>query len=93
MARVDIRLSDESDQDIIAWLDAQDNKTVAVKRAIRTVIDDPSSEEPATVDLSAIRAVFEAVLDERLSGLTLGIAGQSPQGEDSEAAAKLDAMF
>lgn len=93
MVRLDIRLSDENDQDIIAYLNAQDNKTAAVKRAIRTMIGDSAGEEPAAVDLGAIRAVFEAVLDERLAGLTLSTGGQSRQEEDAEAAAKLDAMF
>ena len=93
MARLDIRLSDERDKDIIAWLEAQVNRTAAVKEAIRAVIGDHSSEESAAVDLGALRAVFETVLDQRLSGLTLGSAGKPVQEEDAEAAAKLDGMF
>ena len=93
MTRLNMRLHDEHDQDIIAWLDAQRDKTAAVKAAIRAVMGDGRSQESAAVDLSAIRAVFETVLDERLSGLALETVRQKAAGEDSEVAARLDAMF
>jgi len=89
------------DQDIAEWLDAQENKTQAVKDAIRAAMDSASSI-PASgavdLDLGAIRCVFEAVLDERLAGLSLA-TGRNEGGsggefqEDRELASKLDAMF
>jgi len=89
MAYIHVRLNGTRDQDIIAWLDAQENKTYAVKAAIRAAIED----KPAAIDLSAIRTVFEAVLDERLTGLALTKSAGPPHGEDPELAGRLDAMF
>jgi hypothetical protein len=93
MARLNMRLHDERDKDVVAWLDAQKDKTAAIKAAIRAAIGIDASQEPAAVDLSAIRSVFETVLDERLSGLALKDRETSQPDEDPEAAAKLDAMF
>ena len=93
MTRLNMRLHDERDKDIVAWLDTQKDKTAAIKAAIRAVIGIGSSQEPAAVDLSAIRSVFETVLDERLSGLALKDTEASQPDEDPDAAAKLDAMF
>jgi hypothetical protein len=93
MTRLNMRLHDERDKDIIAWLDAQEDKTAAIKAAIRAAMGNDRPQEPTALDLSAIRVVFETVLDERLSGLALEAVEQLPKGEDSEVAAKLDAMF
>ena len=93
MARLHIRLSDSADRDIIAWLESQDSKSAAVKSAIRAVMDGTPYNDPATIDLAAIRAILETVLDERLSGMTVLTPGQAAQGEDPKAAVKLDAMF
>lgn len=94
MARLYVRLNEETDKDIIGWLDAQECKTAAVKAAIRAAMGGGHSE-PASVDLDlgAIRCVFEAVLDERLAGLTVATGGNNGGQEDKELAAKLDAMF
>ena len=97
MARLHIRLNDETDQDILAWLDAQNDKTAAVKTALRAMMAGGAPQsEAAEMDLCAIRAVFETVLDERLGGLTVvgsdsGAGG--PSEEDTELAAKLDDLF
>ena len=94
MAAFQMRLNCKKDADILRWLDEQENKTHAVKEALRTFIaGDASHSEPAHVDLCSIRAVFEAVLDERLRDLVFSDNGSSPQSEDRDAAAKLDAMF
>jgi hypothetical protein len=93
MTRLNMRLHDERDKDIVAWLDTQKDKTAAIKAAIRAAIGIDPSQEPAAMDLSAIRSVFETVLDERLSGLALKDKEASQPDEDPDAAAKLDAMF
>ena len=93
MARLNMRLHDERDKDIVAWLDTQKDKTAAIKAAIRVAIGIGSSQKPTAVDLGAIRSVFETVLDERLSGLALRGTSVPQPKEDPEAAAKLDAMF
>ncbi|MBN1813652.1 MAG: hypothetical protein JXA14_17565 [Anaerolineae bacterium] len=93
MTRLNMRLHDERDRDIVAWLDAQEDKTAAIKAAIRAAMSNGHSQEPTAVDLGAIRAVLEAVLDERLSGLALEADRPPRKGEDSDVAAKLDAMF
>jgi hypothetical protein len=93
MARLNMRLHDERDKDIVAWLDTQKDKTAAIKAAIRVAIGTGSSQESTAVDLGAIRSVFETVLDERLPGLALKGTEVSQPKEDPEAAAKLDAMF
>ena len=74
-----MRLNPEGDRDIIAWLDAQPDKTAAVKAAIRRVMGNGD-------DLEAIvrRAVISA-LDER------GV--QAAIQVDPELEAKLDDLF
>ena len=89
-----IKLNSEKDAARIAWLESQANYTDTIRTLIdQAVKGDAARDDPAVVDLGAIRAVFETVLEEKLSGLTVGNVGQLPQGEDAEAAAKLDAMF
>jgi len=87
-----IRLNETDDQDIIAWLDAQLDKTASVKAAIRSMMDGRPATEHADVDLVAIRAVVEAVLDEKLSTITLGAATPGTE-RDPELENKLDSMF
>ena len=86
-----VRLSEKKDADIIAWLEGQTNKSGAVRDTLRAAIV-PSP----TLDIGAIRAVVEAALDERLSGLALvngDCSVSEPEGEDPELAAALDGMF
>ena len=95
MARLHIRLHDRTDRDIIDWLDSQQDKTAAVKNAIRAALGNIPGTEPAIVDLGAIRAVFEAVLDERLQSLVWVGGAEDPRcpaNEDPELAARLDAL-
>lgn len=94
MARLHIRLNEEADKDIVAWLAEQADKSAAVKDAIRATIGGNVQEaDGPAVDLCAIRAVLEAVLDERLSNLALAPGAAAAQDEDQELASKLDAMF
>ena len=95
MGKLQIRLHDQEDGDIIEWLDAQENKTAAVKAAIRAAMGTGSGTvedaPPAQIDLGAIRAVVDAALVEALTGLTLG--GQADPGTDSQTEQDLKAMF
>lgn len=87
-----IKLNVHKDAARIAWLDSQKNRT----DAIRALVDGATTterEQTAAVDLCAIRAVFEAVIDEKLAGLSL--AGQpenTTTGENPELAARLDGL-
>ena len=94
-----VRLNGERDADIIAWLNAQDSKSDAVRDALRQAIapSRPHSDMPA-LDLGAIRQVVEAALDERLAGLALASGStrqdtDEPAGENAELAARLDDMM
>jgi len=92
MALFQMRLNKGADGDIMAWLNGQDDKTAAVKAAIRQAMISEPADQPAAPDLGAIRAVIEAALDERFAGAVLGMAvGESV--EDPALAGKLDAMF
>ena len=102
MAHIHVRLYEDNDGDIIKWLSEQENKTQAVKAAIRADIggdvhqvDAPQVDAPE-VTLVAIRATIEAALDQRMLCGAIAASGGSddgPQGEDPELAAKLDSMF
>jgi hypothetical protein len=88
-----MRLNVDSDRDIIEWLKSQTDKTLAVKRAIRSAIhgrDEQEESNGAVVDLIAIRQVIESVFDEKLQGLIVGTAQK--QGDDA-LDNKLDGMF
>lgn len=65
-------LDKEKDKDIIGWLAEQRNQSQAIRDVLRAAII-PSP----TLDLGAIRAIMEAVLDERLTGLSLN-TGREP---------------
>ena len=93
MARLHIRLNDEADRDIIAWLEAQCSRTEAVKGAIRLAMADVPSAESVAIDLGTIRAVFEAVLGERLGEFMATGTQRLPETKDLDAAARLDSMF
>lgn len=56
MARLHVRLNEDTDQDVIAWLDVQADKTAAVKDAIRAAM----AGRGASV---SVDDVYRAVLD------------------------------
>ena len=85
-----VKLNTDKDAARIAWLEQQGSIT----QAIRDLVDEAMADAPeitAAFDLGAIRAIMETVLDERLAGNLLPIAGQ--QAHDPELDAKLDGMF
>lgn len=90
--RFQMRLHPEYDADVIAWLDAQADKTEAVKALIRSPGGvQPQAGSPAAVDLAAIRQVFEAVIAEKLGGAALAVTAS--ESGDPELERKLDEMF
>ncbi len=95
--RFQMRLHQDYDADVVAWLNAQADKTEAVKGLIRAVINaGPNGAPPAALDLVTIRMVIETVFDEKLSGIVL--AGRLPQGGlpgqgDPKLERKLDDLF
>jgi hypothetical protein len=88
----------EADKDIIEWLNQHRNRSQAIRDALRQVIA-PSEPETKTPiwGLSDLRQVFEAVLEEHLSGVRLAEAqggnAESEHGrEDPRLAARLDSL-
>ena len=90
MKKFSMRLHPGPDEDVIAWLDNQVDKTAAIKRLIRAEI--AAQAGGGQVDLLAIRRVVEAALEEKLAGVVLGPAAAAGDG-DPELEAKLDGMF
>jgi metal-responsive CopG/Arc/MetJ family transcriptional regulator len=89
---ISFSLDTETDSDILEWLEGRRNRSEVIREALRAAIA-PSSP---VLDIGAIRAVVEAPLDERLSGLALVNSNQleiEPEGEDPKLAAALDGMF
>jgi hypothetical protein len=86
-----IKLNEEKDAAFIDWLDAQENRTDAIRALIDRAMSTPGGET-AAVDLGAIRAVVEAALDEKLTGLQVGsVSGEKPK-ENQTLASRLDSM-
>lgn len=97
--RFQMRLHQEHDADVIAWLEAQPDKTEAVKALIQSAqgnnVAGPQLGQYASsspIDLVAIRQVFEAVLDEKLANLGAPAVKES-SGGDPELERKIDQMF
>ena len=78
MSRYTLSINSKHYPRITQWLDEQPNVSAAVRLLIQTHLNGGEAA-PAAVDLSAIRTVFEAVLDERLNGISLNA---SPPAEN-----------
>jgi len=70
MARFSISLTDPAHID---WINSHHSPSKAVQLLIERQLNQPASK--ANVDLGAIRAVMETVLEERLAGLS--VTGQT----------------
>ena len=69
-------------------------RQASITQALRDLIDGAmadATQPTAAIDLGAIRAIMETVLDERLTGVTLPSNGQ--HDTDPELESKLDGMF
>lgn len=84
------KLHPEKDAKLIARLESAGSFTDLVRSWANTALDGAQAQTPAAVDLVALRQVFEAVIDEKLSGAAL--VGSQESG-DPELENKLDAMF
>jgi Arc/MetJ-type ribon-helix-helix transcriptional regulator len=85
--RVIFTYDPEQDQDIKRWLEAQDNRSGAIREAIRDKIRDRDIAE-----------TMRAVMRDELAGLTLAASSEASgngrsKDVDPEAGAALDAMF
>ena len=87
-----MRLNENDDRDIVEWLQVQDDKTLAVKQAIRLAMRDTPQRGDPELDLLAIRQVIEAVLSEWLQHVAIGALPLQQQG-DPELDRKRDALF
>lgn len=76
MKRFSITIDPKLYPDLVTWLEKQPNASAAIRDTLNDCLfnqtDDPG------LDLAAIRAVIEAVLDEKLNGIALA-TGQIPQ--------------
>jgi len=89
-----MRLHPGPDDDVIAWLANQVDKTAAVKRLIRANIRAEVAAQTGSgqVDLAAIRRVVEAAIADKLAGVALSPTGAGVDA-DPELENKLDEMF
>jgi len=82
MRRYTLSVDESTDPQIVAWLDAQANTSASVRQLIQAHLNGGApGEAAAAVDLPALRAVFEAVLDERLNGISLTASPAAPDDE------------
>jgi len=92
--KLQVRLSQKNDADILEWLSQQANQSEAVRRALRAAI----SPNPSPT-LGAIRSVVEAALEQKLANLATVSNATAPTTddknftEDPELGAALDSMF
>lgn len=95
-----VRLREGRDDDLITWYEAQEDKSDAVRSAIRAHIrlhngDTQEAIVKAVVagELARLPDVVAQAVRESLSGYRLADVGdhyQEPEGEDPELAARLD---
>ena len=82
---VSLTLDSERDRDIVRWLDAQENKSAAVRDAIRAHL----AGAPATTLDDVLRELREM----RREGLTFSATSAPPaRDEPPDVAARLDGM-
>ena len=97
---IHVRLRDERDDDIAEWYGAQEDKSGAVRKAIRAAIrlqngdtQEAVVREAVTRELSRLPDVVAAAVREALEGYNLTPATNmepAPDGEDPDLAARLD---
>lgn len=103
MAFIHVRLRDDKDNDIAAWYESQDDKSTAVRRAIRAYIGlhDGGAQEAVVREavgrqLAQLPDVVAAAVKEALESYQLTPSdedhGQSGT-EDPELASRLDAQL
>ena len=88
-------INTDDDADILDWWEQQENKSAAVRAAIRATMDTAPAAEPVTV------AALRQVIREELAQVELQAAHPDPETSDGTvtedvdpaAAARLDAMF
>jgi hypothetical protein len=101
MASIHVRLRADKDDDIAAWYEAQDDKSTAVREAIRAAIDrDNGQGQEAAVkeavgrELARLPQVVTAAVREALEDYQLSPAdNKGPGSEDPELASRLDAQL
>lgn len=94
MSRVQVVLDESRDADILHWLDTQENKSGAIREAIRETIQAVTRPQGPVVDLGAIRQVVREELKRVSVSRASNGAGSAQAGDvDPEAGALLDEMF
>lgn len=68
--------------DLIAWWDSQENASATIRGLIQAHLEaQPANGKPSNIDLADIRLIVETALEQKLAGLTLGIAPSSDQDQ------------
>jgi len=82
MKRYSIAVDETEHAEIAHWLEQQKNVSGAVRALIAQHLAGNAEQPTAQLDLSAIRAVMDAALDEKLRGLSIGTPERA--GQDDE---------
>ncbi len=97
---IHVRLREGRDDDIAAWYEGQEDKSEAVRAALRTamrladVAEEALIRETVARELARLPDVVAAVVRETLAAYRLAPAGEPELGtEDPELAARLDAQL
>jgi heterodisulfide reductase subunit A-like polyferredoxin len=89
LKRVPVVMDTERDADLLRWLDQQENRSAAVREALRQALRPTPRLDAATIR----RIVREELAGIQISGAAETPKDVSPTDADPEAGALLDAMF
>lgn len=89
LKRVPVVMDTERDADLLRWLDQQENRSAAVREALRQALRPTPRLDAATIR----RIVREELASAQIAGTSEAPEDASPSDVDPEAGALLDAMF
>ena len=89
LRRVPVVMDTERDADLLRWLDQQENRSAAVREALRQALQPKPRLDAATIR----RIMREELASARVAGAAEVPENASPTDVDPEAGALLDAMF
>ncbi len=93
MKRYSLSINEGHYPHIADWLDKQANVSAAVRLLIQAQLNGSAPASAATVDLTGVRQVLEAVLDERLSGVSLNASPPTPPADDIDQLSDFDDLL
>ena len=100
MVIIHVRLRDGKEDDIAAWYEAQEDKSAAVRKAIRTYLRLHNGETQEAVvreavnrELARLPDVVAGAVRDALENYEMADEPTAPGAEDPETAARLDAQL